>query len=259
MKKFKNIFIGFLIFFGCIFSTIKTGSASWVSDEIRKINEVSSNKVSAQESNPVAYYDSTYFSSLEAAINSANNVGNKTVYVIPGSNPIVKNSFTINSGVSLILPYENETYINSPTSSNVFKEQDDATYMKLKVTLDDGVKITNYGTMIVGGSIGAGAGAGLYGGATNGNYAQLTLKDNSQVLCKNGSKLTVYGYITEYAKHQGDYDEVADRTTWPKIILESGSILNAPFIIHDFRGGSVTYGLNSDKSSKNVIFFNVKK
>lgn len=231
-------------------------SASWTTGSGNREPIGASSAFTGSVANPVAYYDSKYFPTVEGAVESANAAGSKTVYVIPGTNPTIKRSFTINSGITLCLPYEGTTYINSPASNSTLVQQDNATYMKSKVIVDSGVTITNNGTIYVGGTIGAGGGGGKNGGHTCGNYAQLTFKDNSKLNCNSGSKVYVYGYVTEFTNHNGDYSDNADISSWPKIYLKSGSLLNAPFVVHDFRGGSITSGLYSDRSSKNVIFFN---
>lgn len=209
------------------------------------------------EQKPVAYYDSNYFTTVEAAVNSANAAGSKTVYVIPGTNPTITTSFTINSGITLNLPYSGTTVYTDPTAaSTTFVDQDNATYMKSKVTVASGVTITNNGTINIGGTIACGGGGAKFAGHTAGDYAQLTMANSSKINCENGSRINVYGYITESSPHSGDYAENTNTNTWPQIVVKSGSILNAPFVLHDFRGGSITSALYSDRSSKHVIFFN---
>ena len=207
----------------------------------------------------VAKIGTTYYTSIERAVADANSTSSgTTIYVIPGTNPTIKKSFTMNSNVTLILPYSGDTYYTKPvyTTSIGITMPDDSTNMKLKVTVASGVTITCSGKIIVGGTIVSGNGGGKYSGNTYGPFAQLTMSDNSKIICNSGAEFTVYGYVTEATKHSGDYADDEVLTSWPQITLNSGSKVSAPFAIHDYRGGSITSGLYSDRNSKHTMFFN---
>lgn len=206
-----------------------------------------------------AYFGTRYFTTIESAVNAANETGSaQNVYVIPGVNPTITESFTINSNISLILPYDGTTYKNSPTAPVTTYAAQDAstTYMKSKVTVASGVTITVNGTLIVGGDVTVASGGSVLAGAVASKYAQIAMEDSSRLQLNNGSTLQLYGYISEVTEHSGDYADDEDLSTWPTISLESGSVASVPFIIHDYRGGSVTSGIYGDRSSKHVIFFN---
>lgn len=214
----------------------------------------------------VAKIGSTSYLTLDRALQVASsNSSADTIYVIPGTNPTLNSSRTINSADTLILPYDGTTYHDvytitnssgSTTGTGTLAQQDNATYMKLKVTIASGVTLTNSGTIYVGGRIAYGNGGAKNGGQTGDLFAQLTMENSSKLVCKNGSKTYVYGYITEKNNHGGDYADNANLSAWPSIDLESGALLNAPFVIHDFRGGSITSAIYGDRSSKHAMFIN---
>lgn len=206
-----------------------------------------------------AYFGTRYFTTIESAVNAANETGSaQNVYVIPGVNPTINESFTISSNITLILPYEGTTYKTTPTTYvNKYAAQDaSTTYMKSKVTVASGVTITIDGTLIIGGDVNVAAGGSAFAGGVATKYAQLAMNDESHLVFNNGSKLELHGYISEVTNHAADYSDDEDLSTWPTIELESGSVASVPFIIHDYRGGSVTTGIYSDRNSKHVIFFN---
>ena len=110
--------------------------ATWTTGNGNKTPVGASSNFASTVANPVAYYDSNYFPTVEGAVKSANNAGgSKTVYVIPGTNPTINKSFTINSGITLCLPYEGTTYYTTPSDSGnaTLALPETTTYVKSKV------------------------------------------------------------------------------------------------------------------------------
>nr|MCR5184784.1 hypothetical protein [Bacilli bacterium] len=191
---------------------------------------------------PVAYFDSRYFTTIEAAVTAANNDGSaQTVYVIPGTNPTVTQSFTINSNITLRLPYASSE--SSPlyasldslsngggttvydsvnddkcTVSNVYDKYTSS--CTSTVTVNSGVVITNNGKIYIGG-IQSGGGGGHVSGHIKGSYAKIVLKGTASIV-SNGTMVN-YGYI------------VGDSSTGTISLLGTTYI---PFVLIEHRGGS---------------------
>lgn len=239
MRKRTPFFIA--IVFSCfaiIFGGI--GFASWIIEnnttkQYTKMPDSNTQKVAyTQDPNG----NNTYFTSIESALKHTSS-GN--VYVIPGTNPTISSDCTINSGVTLNLPYEDDlknvhTIEDSGrTSTGDFadkveyqtKDKTDGTrkvYCKSNVTIADGVTITNNGSIFVGGVLGRNGQAPT--GMTVGNYSRITMGSNSKI--ENKGSITCYGYIKE-----------ASNIKLPAKVNSFGSgILNLPIVIYDFRGGS---------------------
>ena len=235
-------------------STCLVGFSAWSYDTMTLEETTNSTVKSPTAATAVAYYDSIYFASVEAAVNSANNAGgSKTVYVIPGTNPTISESFVVNSGITLILPYEGTTYKNSTIESGQGPNVSwpDSTNMMLKVTLSSNVNIVVNGNLYVGGVVGAGNGGQQNAGHTCGKFAQITMENNSSITFNNGSSLFCNGYIIENTNHQGDYSENTNTTIWPHLIFNSGSKLTTPFVIHDYRGGTEMLSMSGE-----TMYFN---
>ena len=202
--------------------------------------------------NAVAYIDSTYYGTVEAALEAA--VSGKTVYVIPGTNPTIKTDATIKSGVTLCLPYEG-TLWGSQTSevqggSAKYATQHafgNATLLKSHVKLAENTTLTNNGTLQIGGVLTGGNG-GSNCGFTFGNHAQLTLGTNSKLLSEDGS-IVCYGFITEETSNNGSLVKIGNEAG-----NGTGSI-KMPWVMYEHRGGTNTVNLSelSDQAIKDII------
>ncbi len=203
---------------------------------------------------PVCYIDSNKdikYTSIEKALEVAkNNQNSDTIYVIPGTNPIITRNCEIAKGDTLCLPYEdngndvhtflnrNDTTINATfgdsNSDNVNKNR------KNQVTLRESVSLTNNGTLTVGGSIGYGGSAIGLTGQTAGSYCEILMNENAGIF--NNNILNIYGYIKESFKENGSF-----------IQNSNSSKTYLPFVIYDFRGGSYSYACKKE----NVMPFNI--
>ncbi len=200
----------------------------------------------------VAYIGDTYYGSIENAIAKA--VSGDNVMVIPDTTGkvTIADDITINSGVSLSLPYINyygEITINNGGIATVSSSTkvDDSVYcsgfsaLKLtnKVIVKQDVIITNNGTIVIGGEISAGNTsapkaeyADIYkingiAGNTGRNYAKLVLESGAKIISKG--TVSCCGYIDESSENNGS-----------ELIAEQGKVY-MPFVIHDFRGGNYMY------------------
>ncbi len=139
--------------------------------------------------------------------------------------------YTLASGATLLLSASSDsstkigtaTYVtkNSIDGVNAFVDGD-TNYIEHKLTLLGGVNLTVNGNVLIQGILGR-RGQGLSGHTSN-KHSQI--ENNGTMTFKSGSNLDARGYV----KGSGS------------AIFESGSKLYAPFVIHDFRGGTSTVG-----------------
>lgn len=233
----------FILLFLIIASFLNVANSSFVVD-----GEAKQENITINEGSKAVCYNArtgTKYTTIEKALSVAKDdtANNDTIYVIPGTNPTIISDCEIARGDTLCLPYEGEKYEDSGRSTNgsTFADSSDAKVLsnrKNVVYLSNGKKITNNGTITIGGIIGTGPQP--LTGATIGSYCELNLGVNSSI--KNLGTINCYGYIKESEKNNGS-------------ILKniSGGKIYLPFVIYDFRGGSYTYGCFKD----NYMPFNV--
>lgn len=246
MKK-RDLFyrlIGIFFVFVMLFSVPKVFS-DWVYED--KTGEVLEGNVKPEidTKTPVAYSkingSNRYFSTIEDALRMTTS-GN--VYVIPTKEEtIISSNCTINKGVSLYLPYEDDgkdkhvwqdegrtTDANAIKVGNKtykFADEAESVYCVSKVTIASNVTLTNYGNLYVGGVLGRSSLAPT--GMTVGKYAQISMEDNSSIV--NYGTITSYGYVKEKTEDNGSILlNSGENNVYGKVIL--------PIVIYDFRGGS---------------------
>ena len=141
--------------------------------------------------------------------------------------------YTLASGATLLLEASSDSSTKIGTATYVTKGENsidgvnafvdgDANYIEHKLTLLGGVNLTVNGNVLIQGILGRRS-QGLSGHTSN-KHSQI--ENNGTMTFKSGSNLDARGYV----KGSGS------------AIFESGSKLYAPFVIHDFRGGSSTGG-----------------
>ena len=178
---------------------------------------------------PVAYIGSTNYGTVEKALNAA--VSGNTVYVIIGTNPIIKANCYIKSGVTLALPYEGTTTLDRNGSAATFGDETAslvASNMKTNLTIKEGITLTieSGGTFTIGGILGH-AGIGI-SAQTSGSYCQITLEANAKIASEG--TINCFGFIKEDSLDNGS-----------QVICTSGNV-NMPFVVYDYRGGTSTSG-----------------
>lgn len=180
------------------------------------------------ESNPDKLY--TIEDALEIA---GNNSTSDTIYVKPGTNPVIQRDCTISSGDKLILPYSEKEYVTYDNSASFFADADwDAVTKnrKNKVTMAKGVTLTNDGELTIGGQLG-GYGAGL-SGQTNGMYCEINMEPGAKI--ESSGQLYCFGYIKD-----SSYIDENSLNVGGSVRITAGT-LHIPFVIHDFQGGTIT-------------------
>ena len=188
-------------------------------------------------SEAVAYISgsSTYYSTVEKAIEVANQTtsGTVNVFVIAGTRYTLTRSVTINSNVVLNLPYEGETYdgyYGAATTTEALKDPD--TYLTTQLVLAEGVTLTNYGTIYVGGILGSAGGGSEPGGQTCSYYCEILCEGVKDTNGEYTPQILNYGTIDNRGSIAGSNDNVFGLANY------SGSTLYTPFVVCENRGGS---------------------
>ena len=162
---------------------------------------------------------------VEDAIDKVQQGGTVTL----SGNAFIASNLTIPSGVTLILPSSldgskkagSPTYVSKDSEDGVDGFVDnDSNYIEHVLT--NYANVTVNGTILVQGLLGR-RGPGLSGHTSN-KHSQII--NNGTMTFVSGAVLDTRGYV----KGAGS------------IVFESGSTMYAPFVIHDFRGGSSTGG-----------------
>lgn len=238
MKKWKTIISAFAL--ALCASVTAVGFGGWV---IQNDSDIRYDKYYDSNVKKVAYIRNgnanAYYTSIERALEAAkNDATNNTIYVIPGTNPVITKNCEIAKGDTLCLPYEddgNDTHVylnrNDTTTGATFGDVNAErvkTNKKNQVTINESITLTNNGTLTIGGSIGYGAGAVGLTGQTASSYCEILMNPKSGII--NNGNLNLYGYIKESSAKNGSYIE-----------HKNSSIMKMPFVIYDFRGGSYSY------------------
>lgn len=144
-------------------------------------------------------------------------------------NAFISKNVTIKSGTTLTLPSGDSKGDSATKIGNAEKAygagqgtyvDNNSTYIKYKLTVNDDVTVTVNGNVLILGLLGR-AGAGQ-SGHTSGAHSQII--NNGTINLNSGSNLDVRGYI----KGNGT------------INAESGSNVYTPYVVIDFRGGTNT-------------------
>ena len=206
------------------------GRATWTSPTIAPTTTSVSMDASISGA-PVAHFNNRYFTTVEGAVTAASALGQEvTVYVDPGINPTITKSFTIGSKVTLCLPYSTnysswwKAGMNGKNPNAYLKP---ATYRKSLVTVGDadhqGITITNYGTIQIGGIINGGGGGQDLASNTSGDYAELTFFGDSSLISYGA--IQNYGYIT-------------GTNCTGTVIFKSNSNTQLVYSVREHRGGT---------------------
>lgn len=240
--------IGFSVLFLVTFSI---GFGSWI---VAPHNRYSGKQIAKAGDNPVAYIQDgdskNYYTKLEVAIKAANNKGSdsnrQNIWVIPGTQYIIEESITINSYVTLNLPFQNEITFDvfkgtgdvydpngEQAVSDVKALNNPDKYRKTYLSIKETATITNNGTINIGGVIGGMGGS--YGpcGQTCNFYSEIHCLSNNN----KTAQIQNYGTIKNQGCISGEYD-----TTFA-LENKSGSTLKTVLILGENRGGNALVAL----------------
>ena len=245
-----------------MFFTVVIGFSSWII-----VGEKNVNLGKVPSTRGVAYINSdtsTLYTSIEGALSKA--VSGDVVHVVLNTtDPAVINyDCEVKSGVTLNISYE-QGYLQEENSNGIVEailtysdptDEDDgnantdpayagisALNLKNVVKVNDGVTITNNGTIVVSGELSGSGGGQAYCGQTARNYAKLVMGSNSVI--NNYGSIRCCGFIEESSNNNGSI-----------IVNNSNSTLRMPFVLKDFRGGNTSYALYKVISEKECSPFN---
>lgn len=257
MKKWKAIISAFAL--AMCASVTAVGLGGWV---IQGNGDAQYGKYYDQNAEKVAYIKEgetkTYFTSIEKAIDVANGkaASNPTIFVIPGIHYTLKNSgtslktVTINSGVTLSLPFQDELLFEvwKVDANGKFSVASDAkhatntteallspeTYRTTQITVGKNVKIENKGTINVGGISGSAGGGNCPAGQTCNKFTEIVLEGLNNAA---NYQLVNYGTINNRGRIIG-----SDRSVLG-LENKAGSRLVSNFVVRENKGGSALVGL----------------
>ncbi len=179
----------------------------------------------------VAKLGENYYGRIEDALISANTAKTGTVIALIGKNPTIYSDCSIDSGVTLVIGYDDSGFIGNREGTNQYLSDSTkervSTHRKNNVTISPNITLTvNGGTLSLDGVVGS-AGQKPSGG-TSGDFAQITMDSYAQIKIKNAGVFNCYGYVKE---------TVLDN--YSKVNVLGGNIY-MPFVIYDYRGGTNT-------------------
>ena len=243
VAKFLSLFF--------VFATSATvGYGAWIMED----KDIEASKIIPTNNDRAVCYNKTTnikYTSIEKALSIASS--GDEIFVLPGLENNdgsiyeikISANCSVNEGVTLSLPYKDETYFdeNEHGSAGFADETDDKidTNRRSLVVINENVTLTVKGSLNIGGVLGS-PNTGL-SGQTSGSYCEIKLNNNSKIDC-NGGTINCYGYIKKAAKDNN-----------ASLIVENNGILLSPFIMYDFKGGTITLGIvNLDDDKKYCPF-----
>ncbi len=179
----------------------------------------------------VAVIGSTYYPTIESALDTANS--GDTVYVLADNTGNVKitDNTTIKSNVVLVLPFDsnNTRDTNADTFAIATKVNDtNNPTLGSRVIIENGIKLINNGVLEVAGELSGKSSTNAYAGHTAGLYAEILLNSNAKI--ESTGSIILKGFINENTTNHEDGNG-------SEIVVQSGDI-GLPFVVRDFRGGS---------------------
>lgn len=232
-KLYNYLFLGLIL----ILSFTMVGLSSWNVFDMFNLDYVNLGPVAYNASTNTDYY------TIEGALEHAK--GGETIYTYLGKNPTIRKSVEIKSGVTLCIPFRDKeqgwTWDGRQKGQDSSKWFDDcggyyadsdsnkvSKYRKNSIKIAKNVTLTNKGNLYIGGILGQ-ENQGL-SGATSGDYSEIVMDANSQIINTGSGVVKCLGYIKETTKNNNS-----------KFIAQSGKVYS-PFVVQDFRGGSSTVG-----------------
>ena len=203
----------------------------------------------------ICYNDTTnkQYTTIEMALKEANS--GETIYVFPNPDGVsIYNDCVIKEGVTLNLPYsityDASTNTYNPisfasTSGSPGNLTYNTSYRESLLYIEEGVTLTNNGTLYVGGKQTGGSGGLAFAGQTYQSFSEINVKKNASIV-SNGNLIS-YGYIrgiTEVDDTTGEVNSLSN------IYLNSTSVTELPFIVVEHRGGSFFMGMAAKDNSE---------
>ena len=229
-----------------LISANSIGYALWFLKE-SKSNEFTTIEFDNKNDKPVAYIEgqeNTKYTSIKKALDVAeHDSNNNTIYVIPGTNPIIEGKCLVASGDTLVFPYDGTTWQdserNTVTNDNFADSSLDHVNQNRKnlITLKNDATLINEGTIQIGGIIGTSTNKSRQRptGHTVGNYVELRMEEQSKLL--NYGNITCYGYIkpNKIFTINSDNQPVIEN-------IGPNASLTLPLVIYDYKGANFSLG-----------------
>ena len=163
---------------------------------------------------------SALFNDLNAASDYAVNASNKTI-VLANNGTLPAGSYTVDSGVTLLIPYDAGYTLKTTVPACVEKWVKPTQYRAL--TMVNGASITVHGALCVGGQQSA---EYKYNGMPSGPVGFIKMNTGSSISVENKAFLYAWGYITGSGS----------------VAIKSGGTVYEHFQLADYRGGQATVG-----------------
>ena len=190
--------------------------------------------VMLQEKTAEVKYNDCYYA-WSTALEMLNN-GKITsgTLITMGKDAVLTKNVTIPSGVTLVVPYaeESETAFVKNEAGRIYFDTNNGANMTAKLTVAEGVTLTNNGTITVGASLGAIGGS--YSCYISGGYGVLEV--NGDLV--SGGTVNAYGFITGSGN-----------------MTVNGTLLEA-LTLEDWPGGSAVAGINNGGTGEENFFNN---
>ena len=151
----------------------------------------------------VCHIGGTSYSSLEDAIDYANNTSEPVVIIMDNDYTLPAGYYTLPSNATLLVPKSNEQGAATPIVNYELSYTAPSLFRKL--TLASGVNLDVFGTIEVSGTQYSGNSnqpEGTHTGAVIGDYAQLQMNKGSKITLQNNSVLRAWGYVTGDIEHK---------------------------------------------------------
>lgn len=181
------------------------------------------------KSSPVFSCGGQEFLKLDDAVSYAQSQSDKVI-VLVGDGTLPAGNYTIPAGITLLIPY-NDTHTLCTTipesTGRVSAAKNQKPYVTL--TMAAGASIVVDGAISVSAAVSSNNSS--YTGLVSGSYGRIYMDTDSSISLNSTGKLYCWGYITGNGE----------------IVAKSGSTVYEAFQIADYRGGSATSTLNSDK------------
>lgn len=184
--------------------------------------------VFTEASNATFLVSSTKYFNLNSAITAASSGSDKVIKVIQNGT-VTNGTYTIPSGVTLLLPFDDANTLYTTTPAVVYNAYTPPTPFRTLV-LESGVNLIVNGSISLSAKLASKGQMNGNNGITSGAYGCIKFSHSNSSLSKpaidvkNGGKLYVWGYI------HGDGN----------VLMRKGSVVYECFEIKDWRGGSAT-------------------
>ncbi len=169
------------------------------------------------------------FDNLNTAASFASDTSGKDSVVLMNSGTLSVGTYTIPSGVTLLIPFDasNTMYTTEVVNTQDAKWVEPTEYRTL--TMADGANLTINGAMSISAKQATAQGSKANGGSPTGPVSFVKMQGNSNITVNNGGALYAYGFITGSGS----------------VTANSGATVYEMFQFMDFRGGTQSTGMEN--------------